>query len=161
MKSRQPAILTEEQVIRKLETYCAYRERCEAEVRQKLYILGVEENKVDFYLHYLKKNNFLNEDRFVTAFARGKFAIKSWGRRRITQELQQKKIDPKKIRQSVDHIDEGLYFLRLQDLLEKKRKTIKETDTFKIKQKLLQYALQKGYETDLIYEALKSIEKQE
>ncbi len=149
--------LSEEEVIKKLESFCAYRERCESEVKQKLYQLSVDGKETDFYLKYLKENNFLNEERFVASFARGKFNIKSWGRRKIIQELQVKRIDDKKIRQSIGQIDEGLYFLRLQDILTKKIKTIKETDPFKKKQKLMQYALQKGYEVDLIIEALKEI----
>ncbi|MCC6582266.1 MAG: RecX family transcriptional regulator [Chitinophagales bacterium] len=151
------APLSEEQIIKKLESFCAYRERCESEVKQKLYQLAVDVKETDFYINYLKENNFLNEDRFIAAFARGKFNIKSWGRRKIMQELQVKRIDSKKILQSIENIDEGQYFVRLQDLLEKKLRTIKETDTFKKKQKLMQYAMQKGYEMELINEALKEI----
>ena len=153
----KPAPLSEEQIIKKLESFCAYRERCESEVKQKLYQLAVDVKETDFYINYLKENNFLNEDRFVAAFARGKFNIKSWGKRKIIQELQVKRIDSKKILQSIENIDEGQYFVRLQDLLEKKLRTIKEIDVFKKKQKLMQYAMQKGYEMELIIEALKEI----
>ncbi|HNY54853.1 MAG: regulatory protein RecX [Chitinophagales bacterium] len=151
------APLSEEQIIKKLESFCAYRERCESEVKQKLYQLAVDVKETDFYINYLKENNFLNEDRFIAAFARGKFNIKSWGKRKIIQELQVKRIDSKKILQSIENIDEGQYFVRLQDLLEKKLRTIKEIDVFKKKQKLMQYAMQKGYEMELIIEALKEI----
>jgi regulatory protein len=153
----KPAPLSEEQIIKKLESFCAYRERCESEVKQKLYQLAVDVKETDFYINYLKENNFLNEDRFIAAFARGKFNIKSWGKRKIIQELQVKRIDSKKILQSIENIDEGQYFVRLQDLLEKKLRTIKEIDVFKKKQKLMQYAMQKGYEMELIIEALKEI----
>ena len=148
---------TEEQIIQKLESYCAYRERCEIEVKQKLFTLGVEEERIHFFLNYLKENNFLNEERFTASFTRGKFNIKHWGKRKITQALQQKKIDTKKIQHNIGNLDEGLYFLTLQDLLEKKSNTIKEKDEFKKKQKLFQYALQKGYESELVFEALKFI----
>ena len=151
------APLSEEQIIKKLESFCAYRERCESEVKQKLYQLAVDVKETDFYINYLKENNFLNEDRFIAAFARGKFNIKSWSKRKIIQELQVKRIDSKKILQSIENIDEGQYFVRLQDLLEKKLRTIKEIDVFKKKQKLMQYAMQKGYEMELIIEALKEI----
>lgn len=147
--------LTEDEIIRKLESFCAYRERCTSEVKQKLYQLSVDENETDFYINYLTENNFLNEERFVSAFARGKFNIKSWGKRKIIQELQGKRIDVKKIQQSIEQIDEGAYFLRLQDILEKKNKVMKETDPFKKKQKLMMFALQKGYEMELVREALK------
>lgn len=158
MKKRVPnKELSEEEVIKKLESFCAYRERCESEIKQKLYQLSVSEQEADFYINYLKENNFLNEERFVAAFARGKFNIKSWGKRKIIQELQNKRVDAKKIAQSIEEIDEGVYFLRLQDLLEKKWKMIKETDAFKKRQKLLVYAMQKGYEIELINEVLKEL----
>lgn len=147
--------LSENEIIRKLESFCAYRERCTSEVKQKLYQLSVDENETDFYINYLTENNFLNEERFVSAFARGKFNIKSWGKRKIIQELQGKRIDVRTIQQSIEQIDEGAYFLRLQDILEKKNKVMKETEPFKKKQKLMMFALQKGYEMELVREALK------
>lgn len=158
----QQKTLSQEQIIKKLESYCAYRERCEAEVKQKLFALKVEEEEVDFYLQYLIENNLLNENRFIDAYARGKFNIKSWGRRKIAVALQQKKIDVNKIKQSIEHIDEDMYIQRLNIILEKKNKQlINETDEFKKKQKLIYFAMQKGYEPDLIYKAIKTILKNE
>jgi regulatory protein len=158
----QQKTLSQEQIIKKLESYCAYRERCETEVKQKLFTLKVEEEEVGFYLQYLIENNLLNENRFIDAYARGKFNIKSWGRRKITIALQQKKIDVNKIKQSIEHIDEDMYIQRLNIVLEKKnQQLIKETDEFKKKQKLVYFAMQKGYEPDLIYKAIKTILKNE
>jgi regulatory protein len=158
----QQKTLSQEQIIKKLESYCAYRERCETEVKQKLFTLKVEEEEVGFYLQYLIENNLLNENRFIDAYARGKFNIKSWGRRKITIALQQKKIDVNKIKQSIEHIDEDMYIQRLNIVLEKKnQQLIKETDEFKKKQKLIYFAMQKGYEPDLIYKAIKTILKNE
>lgn len=158
----QQKTLSQEQIIKKLESYCAYRERCETEVKQKLFNLKVEEEEVGFYLQYLIENNLLNENRFIDAYARGKFNIKSWGRRKITIALQQKKIDVNKIKQSIEHIDEDMYIQRLNIVLEKKnQQLIKETDEFKKKQKLIYFAMQKGYEPDLIYKAIKTILKNE
>lgn len=149
--------LSQEQIIQKLESFCSYRERCVAEVNQKLYQLKADANDYDFYINYLKENNFLNETRFANSFARGKNSIKKWGRKKILMELKSKKISDSTIRQSLEQIDEGMYLIKLQDILEKKNRTTKETDAYKRKQKLIQFALQKGYETEIIFEALKSI----
>ena len=149
--------LSEEEIIKKLESFCAYRERCEAEIKQKMYALHVSPSDYETYLQYLKENNFFNEERFANAFARGKSTIKKWGRKKIVLELQAKNIDAQKISQSLLQIDEGLYVLKLEDILIKKIKTIKETDVFKKKQKLIQFALQKGYEYEIINEVLKEI----
>jgi regulatory protein len=149
--------LTEAQVIQKLESYCAYRERCTAEVLQRLYTLKVPTSDYEMYIAYLKENNFLNEERYANAFAHGKNNIKKWGRKKIILELQSKHIDACQIQQSLEQIDEGMYVLKLEDILIKKNKSIKETDTFKKKQKLIQFAMQKGYEYEIINEVLKNI----
>ena len=73
------------------------------------------------------------------------------------QALQAKKIDSKKIQKSVVNIDEGMYYVRLLDLLTKKNRNLKEPDVFKRKQKLINYALQKGYEIELINDVLSQI----
>ena len=149
--------LTEEQIMQKLESFCAYRERCESEIKQKMYALQVPTSDYETYLNHLKENNFFNEERFANAFAYGKNAIKKWGRKKIAMELQSKNIDTQKINQSLLHIDEGMYLLKLEDILAKKSKAIKETDAYKKKQKLIQFAMQKGYEYEIISEALKHI----
>jgi regulatory protein len=149
--------LSEEQIIQKLENFCAYRERCESEIKQKMYTLQVPATDYETYINYLREHNFFNEDRFANSFAYGKNAIKKWGKKRIAMELQSKNIDAQKIQQSLQHIDEGMYLLKLEDILGKKIKTIKETDNFKKKQKLIQFAMQKGYEYEIISEVLKKI----
>lgn len=149
--------LTQEQIIHKLETFCSYRERCTSEINQKLYQLQVEKNDFDFYINYLKENNFLNETRYANSFARGKNAIKKWGRKKIVMELKFRQIDESTVQQSLLQIDEGMYLIKLQDVLEKKNRIIKETDPFKRKQKLIQFAMQKGYEYEIINEALKNM----
>ena len=156
-KSTTHIELTEEQIIHKLESFCAYRERCEAEIKQKMYLLSVPSSDYEIYINHLKENNFFNEERFANAFAYGKNSIKKWGRKKIAIELQSKNIDTQKINQSLLQIDEGMYLLKLEDILTKKIRTIKETDAFKKKQKLIQFAMQKGYEYEIINEALKNI----
>lgn len=156
-KTFQNIELTEDQIIHKLESFCSYRERCGSEIKQKMYTLKVPSSDYEFYLNHLKENNFYNEERFANAFAYGKNAIKKWGRKKITMELQAKNIDSQKINESLSHIDEGMYLLKLEDILTKKNKSIKETDAFKKKQKLILFALQKGYEYEIIKEALKNI----
>jgi regulatory protein len=146
-----------EQIIQKLENFCAYRERCETEIKQKMYTLKVPASEYEKCLHHLKENNFYNDERFANSFAYGKNAIKKWGRKKIAMELQSKNIDTDKINQSLLQIDEGMYLLKLEDVLSKKARSLKETDPFKKKQKLIQFAMQKGYEYELINEALKNI----
>ena len=63
---------TPEQAFQKLKQFCAYQERSHAEVKDKLYKLGVWKNKHDEIIAKLIEENYLNEERFAIAFAGGK-----------------------------------------------------------------------------------------
>lgn len=158
MKKSAPIInLSAEQIIQKLEIFCAYRERCSSEIIQKMVQLKVEQNDYNTYIDYLRDNNFFNEERYVASFVRGKATIKNWGKRKITQALQQKKIDSKLIQENIENLDEGVYFMQLNDLILKKLATLKAKDNFEKKQKLIRFAMQKGYELRWINEVLNEI----
>ena len=71
--------ITKEVALQKLQAYCAYQERCHSEVESKLYQLGIFGDAADAIIAQLIEDNFLNEERFAIAYARGKFQMKSWG----------------------------------------------------------------------------------
>jgi regulatory protein len=80
-----------EQAIQRIRHYCAYQERAQQEVRDKLYELGMTMGEVEEIMSDLIAENFLNEERFATQFAGGHFRIKGWGRVKIQHALQQKR----------------------------------------------------------------------
>lgn len=138
----------------KLEAYCAYQERCDQEVRQKCRDWKLYAEDTDILISDLISNNFLNEERFARAYASGKFRIKKWGRNKIKTHLKKKAISDYSIRAAMTEIDEEEYLLTLQTLLEKKGALLRESDQWKRRQKLMRYLSSKGYESDLIHEAL-------
>ena len=81
-----------EQAIQRIRHYCAYQERAQQEVRDKLYELGMTMDEVEEIMSDLIAENFLNEERFATQFAGGHFRIKGWGRVKIQHALQQKRV---------------------------------------------------------------------
>ena len=76
----------------RLERYCAYQERCHQEVQTKLRQLGAFRNDSDAVISHLIQNDYLNETRFAMLYVRSKFSIKKWGKKRIVNELKQRKI---------------------------------------------------------------------
>ena len=76
----------------RLEQYCAYQERCHHEVKTKLRQLGAFRNDTDTVISHLIQNDYLNETRFAMLYVRSKFSIKKWGKKRIVNELKQRKI---------------------------------------------------------------------
>ncbi|WP_207426244.1 regulatory protein RecX [Pedobacter sp. SYSU D00535] len=142
----------------KLEAYCAYQERSQQEVRDKLFGYGLRSAEVEELIVELIQNNFLNEERFAMAYASGKFNMKGWGRMKIKQGLKFKRVSDRLIAKALQSIDDSEYFKKLQLLLEKKERLLVEKDQRKKQYKLLQYGLGKGYEKDLILTALNSRE---
>ncbi|TZF83620.1 RecX family transcriptional regulator [Pedobacter sp. BS3] len=147
--------LTKNQAIEKAEHYCAYQERSQQEVRDKLYDLGMNTSDVDDIISYLISTNFLNEERFALAYTRGKLRQKHWGRLKIKQGLKLKKVSEPLIRKAMRSIDADEYMDILSQILQKKASLLHEKDTFKRYYKLMRFALSRGFETDLISDALK------
>lgn len=153
-------MLTKEEAIKKLEHFCAYRERNVSEVRRKILQLGVtDESDISFIVNHLMAHNFLNEKRYIQAYVQGKINIKKWGKTKIRSVLKEQYIDSSLIENQLTQIDEFQYLQNLQLLLEKKWHSIKSEDIWIKKQKCLHYALQKGYEYDKISFILKKISK--
>ncbi len=134
----------------KIEQYCAYQERSQQEVRDKLYDMGLHKEDVENIITELIDNNFLNEERFATTFARGKFRIKHWGRIKIKQHLKQKKVGDYCIKKALALIDPNDYEKTIIQLIEKKNRELKEKDAYIKKQKVIRYVVSRGFETDIV-----------
>ena len=139
----------------KLKKYCAYQERSHKEVVDKLYKLGLYKNEVDQVLIALIQDDFLNEERFAQAFVSGKFRIKRWGRVKIKSHLKQKHISDYCIKKGMQEIDETEYFETLNYWLERKMREVKEENEFKKNGKIAAFLIQKGFESNLVWEALR------
>jgi len=143
---------TVDEAKKKLEHYCAYQERCHQEVRQKLKSMHMIPEATDIIMVHLMDHNFLNEERYAKSFVRGKFRIKKWGRRRLLLELKKKDISKYNVNQAFSEIDEAEYIGVFNDLAEKKAESLKETDKYKKKKKLIDYLLYRGWESHLVYD---------
>jgi len=132
--------------------YCKYQERCQQEVRNKLYELGfVNAGYVEEQIAMLIESGALNEERFARAYARGKFRMKQWGREKIKKELKQRKISDFCIKKALSEINEEDYDDTLNKIsIKKVNESRSDRSILSRKQKLYRYLLQKGYERDLV-----------
>ena len=145
---------TLEEATRLLEGYCVYQDRCHAEVEIKLKSMHMIPAVIDKITLHLLENNFLNEERYAKSFARGKYKIKKWGRRKIERELSMNGISSYNIRTGLLEIEEEAYQANLLALTEKKYAELGGKKSPDNRRKLFSYLLQKGYESDLICEVL-------
>lgn len=150
-------VYTQKQAFLKAAKYCAYQERSQQEVRERLAEYGCYGDDAEAVICRLIEENFINEERFAKAFAGGKFRLKHWGKRKIVQALKQKGISDYCIRQGIAEIDPEDYEATLKQLLEKKYAQISRDKALTQKQKLLRYALSKGYENQLIWQIIPQI----
>lgn len=142
------------EALRKAAMFCAYQERTQQEVRDRLKEWGVFGDDAEEVIAELIQQNYLNEERFAKAFAGGKFRVKGWGRRKIKQHLQQRGISGYNLDQAMKEIAPTDYRHTLTELLDKKRQSLRDSNPLVIKQKLVRYALSKGYESELIFAVL-------
>ena len=139
----------------KIRAFCAYRERSQYEVRNKLYEYGLYTDAVNEEISSLIQENFLNEERFARAFVRGKFLIKKWGRIKIRQALYPHQLSDYILKKAFTEIDEDLYFQTLKEIIDKKSREVKLKNEFQRNGKIAQYAMSRGFEPELVWEIVK------
>lgn len=151
----KPKVFSPEQARVKAESFCAYQERSQHEIRSKLYEWGLHEKDVERIISDLIEENFLNEERFALAYTLGKFRIKGWGKMKIKQGLKFKRVPDKLIQKALKIIDPDDYLEKLEKILVKKSASVSEKDPYKRRYKLMSYAAGRGFEKDLISDLLK------
>jgi regulatory protein len=154
-EKKQKKILTPNQALVKAQLSCAYQERCQQEMRDKLFDWGLHSDAVENIIVHLISDNYLNEERFAKAYAGGKFRIKKWGRIKIKIELKKRKISDYCIRKAMQEIEDTEYIKTLKGLIAKKSKEIKGGKLHIRNYKVAQYIASKGFEQELIWEVLK------
>lgn len=147
------------EALQKIEYYCSYQERCHEEVVTKLRSMKMDSEEIDEIMVRLISDNFLNEERFATSFARGKHRIKHWGKIRIINELRFKKISQTLITIALKEITPEEYDATFQALAERHWESIRETNAVKKRKKFCDYMLRKGFESNLIYNKVKDLEE--
>jgi regulatory protein len=147
--------VSRDEALARLQRYCAYQERSHREVRTKLLELKIYGDDLEEIIAKLIADNFLNEERFARAYARGKFKIKQWGRRRIVQGLQQHEVSAYSIRKALEEIEPADYKKTLQEVISKKKALLTAETDFELQNKLAQYAVSRGFESELVWETLK------
>ena len=147
--------LSSDQVLDKMAKYCAYQERGEKDVLDKLKTYDLSEFDRRKIYKYLCVNRFVSNERFAKAFVRGKINQSGWGVNKIRFHLMQKGIDKAVIDEALQAYDEEAYRQRLIEVLQSKAKTVKAANDFEKKRKLAAFAMQRGFEASLVWEVLK------
>ena len=116
------------------------RPRSEWELRDYLKRKEYSKEAADQILNMLSKRGYVNDQDFATRWVENRRLLKATSKRRLTQELKQKRVSGEII-QSVLEADETDEQQVLRELIERKRKQTKYKDDIK----LMQYLVRQGY----------------
>ena len=151
--------LTKEQALQKLRFYCRYQQRCQSEIKQKLFELGINKKDHDELIAELIKENCLNDERFAVAFVSGRFKIKQWGRKKIQKGLKEKRVSDEIAQKALEQINKNEYMTILNKLAKEKYASLKHEQYLVRRKKTMDYLMQKGYEVDLIWDTINNFLK--
>ncbi len=148
--------LSKEDALSLMQKFCTNQDRCQSEIRTRLIEHSVYGDLLEQIIAKLITDDFINEERYAKAYVSGKFRIKKWGKIKIVNELRFRKISTYSINKALKQIDYDEYLQTLDGLLEKKSRTLKKKEKWDRRKKLTAYAIQKGYEYEVIKEVLSS-----
>ena len=152
---------TEKEALNKAAAYCAASEHCLSEVSGKLDGWGVESSSKERILNRLVDERYIDESRYARFFVNDKLRYNKWGKNKIAQGLWQKRIPSSIYSSCLDGIDEEEYVKILQELLFNHRKSVRARDEYELKNKLMRFALGRGFEMDVILRCVKVPDREE
>lgn len=150
-------ILTPPEALHRAAALCSSAEHCTADIREKLARWGVTEADSRTIIDRLVQERFIDEQRYAVAFVKDKFRFSGWGRIKMRYALQQKRIDGSDIDHALATLDEEQYNDRLLELLQAKLRSIRDDDPEARRAKLFRFAASRGFESALIFNALKQV----
>ena len=150
-------ILTPPEALHRAAALCSSAEHCTADIREKLARWGVTEADSCTIIDRLVQERFIDEQRYAAAFVKDKFRFSGWGRIKMRYALQQKRIDGSDIDHALATLDEEQYNDRLLELLQAKSRSIRDDDPEARRAKLFRFAASRGFESALIFNALKQV----
>lgn len=138
-------------ILNKMERFCAWQERCENDVRRKLTSFRLSDSQEDAILAHLRENRFLDEERYVEMFVRGKVHA-GWGVQKIVAALRAKRIPAELIDQACADISVDDYQEKMLDAIAKWHRS--HPDEVDNSPKLVRHLLSKGYNIEEILKTL-------
>lgn len=147
-------VTTEQEAFLQLAALCARSEHCQYEMTEKMRRWELGDDLQARVIARLVSERYVDDERYARAFVKDKIIYNKWGRRKIEQALWQKRIDEDIRQQVLDEVDNEEYLSVLRPLLKQKRRTTKANSDYEMNQKLMRFALGRGYTFDLIRQCL-------
>lgn len=145
---------TEQEAYLALAALCAQSEHCQWEMLEKMRRWQLDDAAQARVMQRLTKERFVDDERYARAFVNDKVRYNRWGRRKVEQALWQKHIADDISQRVLDEVNDEEYLNALRPLLQQKRRTTKAANDYELNQKLLRFALSRGFTYDLIRQCI-------
>ena len=146
-KSEQDAYL-------QLAALCAQAEHCQQEMRDKMKRWDIDAATQDRIVARLIKERYVDDERYARAFVKDKIRYNKWGRRKVQQGLWLKHIDDDIQERVLGEVDDSEYLAVLRPQLKQKVRSIRAENDYERTQKLVRFALGRGFTFDIIRQCL-------
>ena len=131
--------------------------KSERELKDKLLLKGYDKDSIEKTMEFLKEYNFLSDNNYTKMYVKDKSKVQ--GKNKIKFDLYRKGIDEEIIQEELSSIDEEDEREVAYNLVLKKYNVIskRESDKYKLSQKLYRYIVSKGYSYDIASYAIKKV----
>ena len=146
MKRNASHALTFEQALQRSASLCSTSEHCIADILEKLLRWGVSKTESEQIIDKLIDEKYIDETRYALAYTKDKLRFSHWGRIKIKAMLRMQHISDHDISNALEHINPEEYTNILEGVLDTKRRTMSDTDSYASRAKLIRFAMQRGFE---------------
>ena len=136
---------------------CSRSEKCTSEIQEKLKSWELSPEDSERIIAKLKEEKYIDDERFARAYIKDKFRFNNWGKQKIAHMLRAKNISSEIQETAFEEINEDNYSEKLKHLLAIKARSVKGKDQYDKRNKLMRFAMGRGFESGEIYKVLKEL----
>lgn len=146
--------ITEQEAYLRLTALCAQAEHCQHEMLEKMKKWELADEAQARVMERLIKERYVDDERYARAFVMDKIRYNKWGRRKVEQALWMKRIDKGIQERVLREVDDEEYVSALRPLLKQKQRSTKAASDYELRQKLIRFALSRGFGFDIIRQCI-------
>ncbi len=135
----------------KMAQLCSRSEQCSADIRRKMITYDLVNEIVEEIIQKLKKEKFLDDQRFIKSYISDKFRLNKWGKIKMRYYLKMKGLPEDLIQTGLDGIDDEKYKAVLIKTMKEKAKTVKKKNKFEKMGQIIRFTQNRGFEPELIH----------
>lgn len=156
--AKAPKVKTAVQALQSLMRMCARSERSSGDALRLMKRWGVADADARKVLVQLQTERFIDDSRYAEAFVRDKLNLSGWGAYKIKVGLRAKGVSKEIIDEVVAPMIAATDMSeRLEEMMRRRLRTLKYSNSYDAKTKLIRFAASRGYDMEQAVECASKI----